>query len=111
MGARRSRKDRHDDALGTSIEQAARVVALELLREREAVETERRLRRDFMYELLSDRSAGPIALQPRARQGLPDYGSGPPPPVILVLPPKAGGGRPIQAAPPPLSHGPTPDPP
>ncbi len=96
--ARRAHAARRDDALGTSIEQAARVVALELLREREAVETERRLRRDFMYELLSDRSADPIALEPRARQVWRDYGSDHRPIVISVISRSAVGGSPIERA-------------
>ena len=52
----------------TCLEQAARVVALELLRERAEEETERRLRKDFMYDLLSDRPTSPIVLRNRARQ-------------------------------------------
>ena len=96
--ARRSRRDRQDEALRTSIEQAARVVALEMLREREAVETERRLRRDFMYELLSDHFADPVALEPRARQVWRDYGSEHRPLVISVLSRSAVGGSPIERA-------------
>lgn len=52
----------------TCLEQAARVVALELLREQAEEETERRLRKDFMYDLLSDRPASQIVLRNRARQ-------------------------------------------
>jgi len=49
------------------IEQAARVAALELLKERSVVETERRLRRELLDELLAERAAADEALPRRAR--------------------------------------------
>jgi len=87
-----------DEALPTSIEQAARVVALEMLREREAVETERRLRRDFMYELLSERTPEPLVLEPRARQVWRSFGLDHRPLVISVLSRHAVGGSPVERA-------------
>ncbi len=86
------------EMLRTSIEQAARVVALEMLREREAVETERRLRRDFVYELLSERTPEPIVLEPRARQVWRSYGLDHRPLVISVLSRHAVGGNPVERA-------------
>ena len=56
------------DVLRTSLEQAARAVALELLRERATVETEARLRREFLDELLSTHAVPPDVLRHRARQ-------------------------------------------
>lgn len=67
----------------TSLEQAARVVALELLRGRAADEIERRLRRDFVYELLSPRP-DPSMLAARARQAWSGHGQ-PHRPVVLQL--------------------------
>jgi GAF domain-containing protein len=87
-----------DESLPTSIEQAARVVALEMLREREAVETERRLRRDFMYELLSERTPEPQVLEPRARQVWRSFGLDHRPLVISVLSRHAVGGSPVERA-------------
>src|SRR2546428_255714 len=49
------------DVLHTAIEQAARAVALEMLRDRAAVETEARLRRGLLDELL-DRNPGPMKI-------------------------------------------------
>jgi len=86
------------EMLRTSIEQAARVVALEMLREREAVETERRLRRDFVYELLSERTPEPIVLEPRAKQVWRNYGLDHRPLVISVLSRHAVGGNPVERA-------------
>jgi len=87
-----------DEILGTSIEQAARVVALEMLREREAVETERRLRRDFMYELLSDRAPDALVIEARARQVWRAYGVDHRPLVISVFSRNAVGGSPVERA-------------
>jgi hypothetical protein len=92
------REEQPDEALRTTIEQAARVVALEMLREREAVETERRLRRDFMYELLSARTPEPLVLEPRARQVWRSYGQDHRPLVISVLSSNAVGGSPVERA-------------
>jgi len=92
------REQHRDKALRTSIEQAARVVALEMLREREAVETERRLRRDFMYELLSARTPDPLVLEPRARQVWRSFGQDHRPLVISVLSRHAVGGSPVERA-------------
>lgn len=58
----------------TSLEQAAQVVALEMLRERAASETERRLRRDFSHALLDDPPTGAPVLERQARQVWPRYG-------------------------------------
>ena len=58
----------------TSLEQAAQVVALEVLRARAASETERRLRRDFSQALLGDPPAGAAALERMARQVWPRFG-------------------------------------
>jgi sugar diacid utilization regulator len=90
--------DEAHEMLRTSIEQAARVVALEMLREREAVETERRLRRDFVYELLSERTPEPIVLEPRAKQVWRSYGLDHRPLVISVLSRSAVGGNPVERA-------------
>ena len=49
------------------IEQAARVVALELLKERSVFETERRLRRELLDELLAERAQSDEILPRRAR--------------------------------------------
>jgi sugar diacid utilization regulator len=84
------------EVLRTSIEQAARVVALEMLREREAVESERRLRRDFVYELLSERTPELLVLEPRARQVWRSYGLDHRPLVISVLSRNAVGGNPVE---------------
>ncbi|MBJ7601793.1 MAG: GAF domain-containing protein [Candidatus Dormibacteraeota bacterium] len=77
-----------DDAelVRTSIEQAARVIALEMLREREAIETERRLRRDFIYELLSDRAPDPAIIETRARQVWARFGMPHRPLVVAPVP-------------------------
>jgi GAF domain-containing protein len=48
------------------VQQAARVVALELLKERSVAEVENRLQRELLSELLSDRAARSTALQRRA---------------------------------------------
>lgn len=96
--ARRRDSNQADEVLRTSIEQAARVVALEMLREREAIETERRLRRDFMYELLSERAPDPLVLEPRARQVWRGYGLDHRPLVISVLSRSAVGGSPMERA-------------
>ena len=84
------------DLLRTSIEQAARVVALEMLREREAVETERRLRRDFMYELLGERPPDPAIIEPRARQVWPRLGVDHRPLIVSVTATAAVGGNPVE---------------
>jgi PucR C-terminal helix-turn-helix domain/GAF domain len=84
------------DILQASIEQAARVVALEMLREREAVETERRLRRDFMYELLSERPLDPAIMAPRARQVWPRMGVDHRPLVLSVTAAPDVGGNPVE---------------
>lgn len=57
-----------NDVLRTSIEQAARAVALEMLRDRAAVETESRLRREFLDDLLNERPVPIDVLRHRARQ-------------------------------------------
>lgn len=49
------------------IEQAARVVALELLKERSVMDTERRLRRELLDELLAERALADEGLPRRAR--------------------------------------------
>lgn len=54
--------------LRTTLEQAARVVALEMLRERAERETEHRLRRDFIQELLSQHPPSRAILQERLEQ-------------------------------------------
>ncbi|TMD09103.1 MAG: GAF domain-containing protein [Chloroflexi bacterium] len=56
------------DVLRTSLEQAARAVALELLRDRAAVEIEARLRREFLDDLLSEHPMPMDVLRHRARQ-------------------------------------------
>lgn len=89
---------RKDDILRTSIEQAARVVALEMMREREAVETERRLRRDFMYELLGEQPADPRALESRARQMWRGLGTEHRPLVVSVVARSAVGASPLERA-------------
>jgi hypothetical protein len=86
------------DILKTSIEQAARVVALEMLREREGIETERRLRRDVMYELLSARPAEMAIIEPRARQVWPRFGQDHRPLIAAVTARAAVGGNPIERA-------------
>ena len=55
------------DVLRTAIEQAARVVALEMLRDRAAVESEARLRREFLDDLLCERPVPIDVLRHRAR--------------------------------------------
>ena len=82
--------------LRTSIEQASRVVALEMLREREALETERRLRRDFVYELLADRIPDPAVIEPRARQVWPRLGVEHRPLVIAVSAAGSTVGNPVE---------------
>jgi GAF domain-containing protein/sugar diacid utilization regulator len=81
----------------TSLEQAARVVALELLRERAAEEIERRLRRDFVYELLSARPV-PAALAARARQAWSGHGLAHRPAVLHVDAPIPAGDVPLERA-------------
>lgn len=56
------------DVLRTSLEQAARAVALEMLRDRAAVEIEARLRREFLDDLLSEHPVPADVLRHRARQ-------------------------------------------
>jgi DNA-binding PucR family transcriptional regulator len=56
------------DVLRTAIEQAARAVALEMLRDRAAAETESRLRREFLDDLLNERPVPIDVLRHRARQ-------------------------------------------
>src|SRR5256712_9873021 len=56
------------DVLHTAIEQAARAVALEMLRDRAAVETESRLRREFLDDLLNEHPVPIDVLRHRARQ-------------------------------------------
>lgn len=56
------------DVLRTAIEQAARAVALEMLRDRAALESEARLRREFLDVLLSERPVPIDVLRHRARQ-------------------------------------------
>ncbi len=56
------------DVLRTSIEQAARAVALEMLRDRAAVATESRLRREFLDDLLNEHPVPIDVLRHRARQ-------------------------------------------
>ena len=55
------------DVLRTAIEQAARAVALEMLRDRAAAESEARLRREFLDDLLSERPVPIDVLRHRAR--------------------------------------------
>jgi GAF domain-containing protein len=87
-----------NDELRTSLEQAARVVALEMLREREAVEIERRLRRDFMYELLSEDLGDRRLLESRARQMWRGYVAEHRPLVISVVSRDAVGASPLERA-------------
>jgi PucR C-terminal helix-turn-helix domain/GAF domain len=87
-----------DEVMPTSIEQAARVIALEMLREREAIETERRLRRDFMYELLSDHPPEAALLEQRARQVWQAFGLHHRALVISVVSRNAVGGSPVERA-------------
>jgi DNA-binding PucR family transcriptional regulator len=82
--------------LKTSIEQASRVVALEMLREREAIETERRLRRDFMYELLAEKAPDLAVLESRARQVWARLGIAHRPLVISVAAAGNTGGNPVE---------------
>src|SRR5256884_1381510 len=56
------------DALRTAIEQAARAVALEMLRNRAAVEAASRLRRGFLVDLLNEHPLPIDVLRHRARQ-------------------------------------------
>jgi sugar diacid utilization regulator len=56
------------DALRTALEQAARAVALEMVRERAAVEIEARLRREFLDDLLREHPVPEDVLRHRARQ-------------------------------------------
>jgi hypothetical protein len=63
---------------------AARVMALEMIRARVAVETERRLGRDFLLNLLSDAPADPAMLESLARQVWRRYGSAHRPVTIRV---------------------------
>jgi hypothetical protein len=56
------------NVLRTAIEQAARAVALEMLRDRAAVESEARLRREFLDDLLSERPVPIDVLRHHARQ-------------------------------------------
>jgi hypothetical protein len=63
---------------------AARVLALEIIRARVAVETERRLGRDFLLNLLSDAPADPAMLESLARQVWRRYGSAHRPVAIRV---------------------------
>lgn len=55
------------EVLRTAIEQAARAVALEMLRDRAAAESEARLRREFLDDLLSERPVPIDVLRHRAR--------------------------------------------
>jgi hypothetical protein len=70
--------------LATGLEQAARVVALEMLRERAAAETELRLRRDFVHSLLADPPVERAVLLRQARQIWPHF-ERPHRPVILRM--------------------------
>ena len=56
------------NVLRTAIEQAARAVALEMLRDRAALETEARLRREFLDDLLNEHPVPIDVLRHRARQ-------------------------------------------
>lgn len=56
------------DVLRTAIEQAARAVALEMLRDRAALEGEARLRREFLDDLLNEHPVPIDVLRHRARQ-------------------------------------------
>ncbi len=56
------------EVLRTAIEQAARAVALDMLRNRAAVETESRLRREFLDDLLNEHPVPIDVLRHRARQ-------------------------------------------
>jgi PucR C-terminal helix-turn-helix domain/GAF domain len=75
-----------DHPLVATAQRAARVLALELIRERVAVETERRLGRDFLLNLLSDAPADPATLESLARQVWRRYGSPHRPVTIRVGP-------------------------
>lgn len=66
---------RSQDALVAAARRAARVLALELIRERVAVDTERRLGRDFLLNLLSSTPADPATVESLARQVWRTYGS------------------------------------
>jgi GAF domain-containing protein len=73
-----------DHPLVGTARQAARVLALEMIRARVAVETERRLGRDFLLNLLSDAPADPAMLESLARQVWRRYGSAHRPVAIRV---------------------------
>jgi sugar diacid utilization regulator len=96
--ARHLNPRKRDDLLTTSLEQAARVIALEMMREREALETERRLHRDFIYELLSDQGSDHGPLESRARQMWRGYASPHRPLVISVVARRAVGASPLERA-------------
>ncbi len=66
---------RSGDALVAAARRAAKVLALELIRERVAVDTERRLGRDFLLNLLSNTPADPATVESLARQVWRTYGS------------------------------------
>jgi hypothetical protein len=70
--------------LTATAHRAARVLALEMIRARVAVETERRLGRDFLLNLLSDAPADPATLESLARQVWRRYGSAHRPVAIRV---------------------------
>lgn len=72
------------DQLVASARRGARVIALELIRERVAVETERRLGRDFLLNLLGDTPADPATVESLARQAWRAYGSAHRPVTIRV---------------------------
>jgi hypothetical protein len=76
--------DRPPGFLHTSLEQAARVVALEMLRERAASETERRLRRDFVSSLLSEPPVHRAVLERQAGQVWPQFGSAHRPAILRI---------------------------
>ncbi len=73
-----------DHPLVATARRAARVLALELIRERVVVETERRLGRDFLLNLLSDAPADSAMLGSLARQVWRRYGSPHRPVMIRV---------------------------
>jgi hypothetical protein len=81
----------------TSVEQAARVVALEMLRERASTDVERRLRRDFLYELLSVHAVESSVLSKRAHEVWPQFRA-PHRPALFSIVGVDRGSRPLDQA-------------
>lgn len=90
-------KNRATRVVLTSVEQAARVVALEMLRERASADVERRLRRDFLYELLSVHPVEGAVLSKRAQEVWPQFRL-PHRPILFSLLGTDGATRPLEQA-------------